>query len=75
MHAYREVPQVYRDRLTSRLNATERFVGGSQDTVYIPGHLRDDLLNVLAAFLKTGCFCEIVGRCQWFFQLDCDLSS
>ena len=62
MDAYRKVPQRMRNRLQGLTGASDRFIGGSVDTIYIPGHLRDDLLDTLATFLQTSCFLEIVGR-------------
>ncbi|KAG8932557.1 hypothetical protein FRC02_000935 [Tulasnella sp. 418] len=44
------------ERLTGEPN---RYIGGSADTLYFPGHLRDDLLEVLGLFLETDCFLEI----------------
>ena len=61
MDAYYKVPQRMRDRLTELTGGRERFIGGSVDTMYIPGHLRDDLLDTLATFLETSCFLEIVS--------------
>ncbi|KAJ6573165.1 hypothetical protein DFH09DRAFT_1312414 [Mycena vulgaris] len=35
------------------------LIGGSADTMYVPGQLRADLLDVLGTFLQTDCFLEI----------------
>jgi hypothetical protein len=61
MDAYYKVPQRMRDRLSGLTGGGERFVGGSVDTMYIPGHLRNELLDTLAIFLETSCFLEIVS--------------
>ncbi|KAJ6606832.1 hypothetical protein B0H10DRAFT_2074586 [Mycena sp. CBHHK59/15] len=58
--AYRLLPLQMRRRLESLIGAPERFVGGSADTMYIPGHLRNDFLDVVGTFLLTNCFLEIV---------------
>jgi hypothetical protein len=60
MDAYYKVPKRMRDRLAGLTGGNERFIGGSVDTIYIPGNLRDDLLDTLAIFLETSCFLEIV---------------
>lgn len=53
-----------RDRFKSRINELtgehDRFIGGSVDTVYVPGGVRDDFLETLGSFLTTSCFLEIV---------------
>lgn len=67
MEAYRKVPQRMRDRLQNLTGGPERFIGGSVDTMFIPGHLREDLLDTLATFLETSCFLEIVSK----RRLDC----
>jgi hypothetical protein len=59
---YERVPKHMRDRLNELTGAPDRFIGGSADTVYIPGHLRDSFLHVLGLFLDTDCFLEIVGH-------------
>ncbi|KAJ7252611.1 hypothetical protein C8J57DRAFT_1661716, partial [Mycena rebaudengoi] len=59
MPAFRKLPLKMRQRLETLTGAPERFVGGSSDTAYVPGHLRDDLLDVVGTFLLTNCFFEI----------------
>jgi hypothetical protein len=49
-----------RQRLAGFTGGSGRFVGGSADTMYLPGHLRADFLDVLGTFLQTNCFLEIV---------------
>ena len=61
MAAYNKLPQRMRDRLSGLTGSPERFVGGCVDTAYIPGSLRDELLDTLATFLETDCFLEIVS--------------
>ncbi|KAF7292053.1 hypothetical protein MIND_01231400 [Mycena indigotica] len=52
-------PQHMRDRLAGLTGSEHRVIGGSADTMYIPGHLRADFLDVLGTFLRTDCFLEI----------------
>lgn len=47
-----------REHLASLTNGT-RFIGGSADTMYIPGHHYDNFMHVLGLFLETECFLEI----------------
>ena len=47
-----------RDHLASLTHGT-RYIGGSADTLYIPGRHRDAFLHVLGLFLETDCFLEI----------------
>ncbi|KAF7302294.1 hypothetical protein MIND_00796800 [Mycena indigotica] len=52
-------PQHMRDRLEGLTGGEYRLIGGSSDTMYLPGHLRADFLDVLGTFLRTECFLEI----------------
>jgi len=36
-----------------------RFIGGSADTLYIPGRHRQKFMDTLGLFLETDCFLEI----------------
>ena len=47
------------DNMAALLNGTTRLIGGSADTVYIPGRHRESFLHVLGTFLETLCFLEI----------------
>ena len=47
-----------REHLASLTNGT-RFIGGSADTMYIPGRHREAFMEVLGLFLETECFLEI----------------
>jgi len=46
-------------RRTSGTNGTTRLIGGSADTIYIPGRHRQVFMDTLALFLSTDCFLEI----------------
>jgi len=59
MPAFNKVPLAMRERLAMFTNGELRFVGGSQDTLYIPNRLRQDFMDVLGLFLETDCFSEI----------------
>ncbi|KAG8929749.1 hypothetical protein FRC01_003828 [Tulasnella sp. 417] len=56
---YQKVRKEFRDRLQGLTGRADRFIGGSADTLYVPGALRDDLLETLGYFLETDCFLEI----------------
>ncbi|KAI0345741.1 hypothetical protein BDW22DRAFT_1324957 [Trametopsis cervina] len=58
MRAYEKVPSAMREHLAS-LTKGVRFIGGSADTVYIPGRHRQAFMEVLGLFLETNCFLEI----------------
>ncbi|KAF7797455.1 hypothetical protein EIP86_008652 [Pleurotus ostreatoroseus] len=58
MPAFNKVELSMREHLASLTNGT-RFIGGSVDTLYIPGRHRDAFLHVLGLFLETDCFLEI----------------
>ena len=58
MRAFRKVPEEMRERLALKTNGT-RLLGGSPDTLYIPGKHRDTFLEILGLFLETDCFLEI----------------
>ncbi|KDQ62402.1 hypothetical protein JAAARDRAFT_30310 [Jaapia argillacea MUCL 33604] len=60
MKAFRKVPIYMRERMANGYtNGETRLVGGSADTIYIPGRYRDEFLDVLGLFLETDCFLEI----------------
>lgn len=59
MDAFNKVPEDMRTRLAERTNGQMRFIGGSADTLYIPGRHRKAFMDVLALFLETDCFLEI----------------
>ncbi|EKM51506.1 uncharacterized protein PHACADRAFT_212152 [Phanerochaete carnosa HHB-10118-sp] len=58
MSAYLKVPLPMREHLASLTKGT-RFIGGSADTMYIPGRHYTDFMHVLGLFLETDCFLEI----------------
>lgn len=59
MQAYNRVPKAQRDRLAALTRERNRLIGGSADTMYIPGRHRDTFMSTLALFLQTNCFLEI----------------
>ncbi|KAL0961034.1 hypothetical protein HGRIS_006024 [Hohenbuehelia grisea] len=59
MTAFERVPSNLRERLARFTDGQTRLIGGSSDTVYIPGKSRDAFMDVLALFLETNCFLEI----------------
>lgn len=59
MTAFEKTPLAMRERLATFTNGTTRLLGGSADTLYIPGHSRRTFMEVLALFLDTDCFLEI----------------
>ncbi|KZT73822.1 hypothetical protein DAEQUDRAFT_742906 [Daedalea quercina L-15889] len=63
MPAYHRVPPLLRGQLKERMrpytNDTTRLIGGSADTLYIPGKHRHVFMDTLALFLETDCFLEI----------------
>ncbi|KAG9315655.1 hypothetical protein JVU11DRAFT_3300 [Chiua virens] len=59
MNAFHKVPVYMRARLAGRTNGQTRLIGGSADTLYIPGRHRKAFMDVLALFLETNCFLEI----------------
>ncbi|TFY75811.1 hypothetical protein EWM64_g8201 [Hericium alpestre] len=59
MPAFMKAPEHQRLRLASFTNGKTRFIGGSADTVYIPGRHREAFMDTLALFLETDCFLEI----------------
>jgi len=61
MRAYNRVPEAQRDRLAALTGERNRFIGGSADTMYIPGRHRDTFMSTLALFLQTDCFFEIAA--------------
>ncbi|EPQ54498.1 hypothetical protein GLOTRDRAFT_77044, partial [Gloeophyllum trabeum ATCC 11539] len=58
--AFLRTPEHMRSRM-SRLftNGTTRLIGGSADTLYIPGQYREVFIETLGLFLETECFLEI----------------
>lgn len=59
MTAFRKVPVDMRERMAQFTDGKTRLIGGSADTLYIPGHHREKFLDVLGLFLETECFLEI----------------
>lgn len=59
MDAFRKVPAEMRDHLAQLTDGQTRLIGGSADTLYIPGRHREAFMDVLALFLETDCFLEI----------------
>lgn len=58
MSAFNKAPLPMREHLVSLTNGT-RLIGGSADTMYIPGRHREGFMAVLGSFLETQCFLEI----------------
>ena len=61
MRAFDEVPEVQRDRLAALTGERDRLIGGSADTMYVPGRHRETFMSVLGSFLRTDCFLEIAA--------------
>ena len=59
MSAFNKVPLDMRQRMAEFTNGTTRLVGGSADTLYIPGRHRERFMDILGLFLETDCFLEI----------------
>ncbi|THH31162.1 hypothetical protein EUX98_g3021 [Antrodiella citrinella] len=59
MQAFRRVPLAMRENLAALTNGTTRLIGGSADTLYIPGRHREVFKETLGTFLETMCFLEI----------------
>ena len=59
MRAFRETPLEMRENLARKTNGTTRLLGGSADTLYIPGRHKDAFMWILGMFLETDCFLEI----------------
>ncbi|KAJ7368748.1 hypothetical protein DFH08DRAFT_832146 [Mycena albidolilacea] len=59
--AFEKVPLYMRERLAqyTGTDGKTRLVGGSSDTIYIPGRHADAFRETLAIFLETTCFLEI----------------
>ncbi|KAH9080563.1 hypothetical protein EDB83DRAFT_2513530 [Lactarius deliciosus] len=55
------VSEAQRDRLAALTGQRDRLIGGSADTMYIPGRHRETFMSVLALFLQTDCFLEIAA--------------
>lgn len=61
MPAFNKVSEAQRDRLAELTGQRDRLIGGSADTMYIPGRHRETFMSVLALFLQTDCFLEIAA--------------
>ena len=61
MRAFDKVPKAQRDRLAALTGERDRLVGGSADTMYVPGRHRETFMSVLGLFLQTDCFLEIAA--------------
>lgn len=61
MEAFQKVPVDLRERLAAFTNGETRLIGGSADTMYIPGRHRRLFMDVLGLFLETTCFLEIAA--------------
>jgi len=59
MSAFQKVSHEMRERLADFTDGKTRLIGGSSDTVYIPGHHRHTFMEILGLFLETDCFLEI----------------
>jgi hypothetical protein len=59
MKAYRNVPAHMQERLAAFTDGKTRLIGGSSDTMYIPGRHVANFKQVLGLFLETDCFFEI----------------
>lgn len=59
MGAFRKVPSHLRENLAALTDGETRLIGGSADTMYIPGRHRKLFMEVLGLFLETNCFLEI----------------
>ncbi|CAE6403444.1 unnamed protein product [Rhizoctonia solani] len=59
MPAFEAVSAKRRAQLAQLTNEDLRMVGGSADTLYLPGYLREPFLETLDLFLDTDCFLEI----------------
>ena len=59
MTAFQKVPLEMRERMADFTDGSTRLIGGSADTVYIPGRHRQKFMDTLGLFLETDCFLEI----------------
>ena len=59
MIAFQKVPLDMRERLADFTGGKTRLIGGSADTLYIPGRHRRKFMDTLGLFLNTNCFLEI----------------
>lgn len=59
MPAFEMISATKRSDLSQLTNGALRMVGGSADTLYLPGYLRESFLETLDPFLDTDCFLEI----------------
>lgn len=57
--AFEKFPPHLRARLAEYNGGEARLVGGSSDTMYIPGQHAKAFRDTLAIFLETSCFLEI----------------
>jgi len=48
-----------RERMADFTDGNTRLIGGSSDTVFIPGRHRQKFMDTLGLFLETNCFLEI----------------
>lgn len=61
MPAFNKVSEAQRDRLAALTGQRDRLIGGSADTMYVPGRHRETFMSVLALFLQTDCFLEVAA--------------
>ncbi|KAG8712739.1 hypothetical protein FRC08_014150 [Ceratobasidium sp. 394] len=59
MPAFQKASATKRSSLSKLTNGEPRMIGGSADTLYLPGYLRESFLETLDPFLDTDCFLEI----------------
>ncbi|CAE6477168.1 unnamed protein product [Rhizoctonia solani] len=59
MPAFETVSAKRRAQLAQLTDGELRMVGGSADTLYLPGYLREAFLETMDPFLDTDCFLEI----------------
>lgn len=59
MPAFEMAPANQRAQLSRLTDGALRMIGGSADTLYLPGYLRESFLETLDPFLNTDCFLEI----------------
>ena len=59
MPAFEKVSAARRSTLRQLTSGELRMIGGSADTLYLPGYLRESFLETLDPFLDTDCFLEI----------------
>ncbi|KIM89301.1 hypothetical protein PILCRDRAFT_2544 [Piloderma croceum F 1598] len=59
MKAFQKVPLEMRERLAAFTGGNTRLIGGSADTLYIPGRHQQKFMDTIGLFLDTECFFEI----------------